>query len=60
MAGGGSVWVAASGAIFRIDPTTNRVTATAPVGSGAGCLGLTSKDVWVADPDDGTVTRLGG
>ena len=49
-AGGGALWVAGSDEISRIDPATDRVTATVPVGasgSGPGAVTVGAGAVWV-------------
>ena len=49
-AGGGALWVAGSNEVSRIDPATDRVTATIPVGvtgSGPGGVSFGAGAVWV-------------
>ncbi len=59
--GFGSVWLSKSEShcVLRIDPRTNRVVATIPVGAdpelGVG-IGLGS--VWIADPKDRSLTQI--
>ncbi|MEO6349889.1 MAG: ABC transporter substrate-binding protein [Candidatus Limnocylindrales bacterium] len=48
--GAGSVWVASGdGSVTRIDPQTNRVTATIDVGGSLSGIAATQDAVWVAD-----------
>lgn len=60
----GSFWVALehAGAVARIDPTTNAVLTTIPVGSvgpnGPLAVAESSGDVWVSVPADGKVVRV--
>ena len=60
----GSVWVKNLGAqpvatVSRIDPTTNTVTATIPVGAGAfGYLAAGDGSVWATNNDANTVSRI--
>jgi DNA-binding beta-propeller fold protein YncE len=67
--GGGSVWVAAPApfgqhaAVWRLDPSTVRVTQTTPLGKAIGFpptleISFGEGAVWVASYDAGTVTRL--
>jgi DNA-binding beta-propeller fold protein YncE len=56
-----AVWVynAEVGKLARIDPHTNKLVTTIPVGHGQeGALALGLGAVWVASPDEGTVTRI--
>ena len=55
-----AIWIHNSqrGTVVRVDPTTNRVVATIPVGHGVGDVGLTPGAVWVLNHDDYTVTRI--
>ncbi len=56
--GDGSVWVASSdGTVTRVDPTSNRVTATVDVGRSLSSIVVMDGSVWVADLD-GAVFRL--
>jgi WD40 repeat protein len=64
-----SVWVqsnaaSGSGILYRIDPATNRITATIPVGDpahstgyGGTVLAFSSDSIWTGD-SSGTVTRV--
>ena len=42
----------------RIDPATNEVTATIPVGRGAGAVVVGAGSVWVADQVDRAISRV--
>lgn len=55
-----AVWVhnAERGIVSRIDPKTNKVVATIPVGQGLGDVVLGPGAVWVATRDDDTVSRI--
>jgi streptogramin lyase len=47
------------GALVRLDTRTNRLIGRPlPVGPAPNALAVTSRDVWVADDTDGTVTRV--
>ena len=54
------MWVANSldGTVSRIDPQTNRVTATIPVGDGPAAIAVGAGGVWVANEFAGTVARI--
>jgi YVTN family beta-propeller protein len=54
-----AVWVTGLG-ITRIDPLTNMVSATIPVGSSSGLNGIAAGagSVWASSPSDGTVFRI--
>lgn len=60
----GSVWVKNHGAqpvatVSRIDPATNAVTATIPIGAGAfGYLAAGDGSVWATNNDANTVSRI--
>jgi len=56
-AGAGAVWVGAGSSTVRIDPTSNRVTATWPFGPGGGDLLAAQGALWVSQ-NDGTVLRV--
>ena len=63
-AGAGSLWIPTRGEsdafdqLARIDPGTDRVVATIPLGrSGAG-VAATDEAVWVTSPDDGILIRV--
>lgn len=71
--GAGSAWVAtqngggernvggvsfALGSLLRIDPSTNTVVATIPIGARPKAVVADDRDVWVTNFDDGTVTRI--
>jgi virginiamycin B lyase len=59
--GYGSVWLSksASHALLRIDPASNRVVATIPVGSDPELgIGVGFGAVWIADPKDHTLTQI--
>jgi DNA-binding beta-propeller fold protein YncE len=62
-AGGDAVWVAHTsesgpGLASKIDPRTNAVVATVPVGRGANGIVIDRGNVWVANQLDNTVTRI--
>jgi len=59
-AGDTAVWVHNSeqGTVSRIDPKTNLVVATIPVGHGLGDVRLEAGFVWVLNHDDGTVSKI--
>jgi YVTN family beta-propeller protein len=54
------VWVAdtLSDTLVRIDPTTNTVMTTIPVGSRPRGVAFGDGSVWVANSGDGTVSRV--
>ena len=57
--GEGSVWtVGDSGRLMGLSPTTNSVLRTVDVGAGAGAIAAGEGAVWVANPLNGTVTRV--
>lgn len=60
--GFGSVWVAVSqdtgGRLVRIDPATNRIIATIPIGSEPTGVVAAAGSIWVTSWDDGTLTRV--
>jgi YVTN family beta-propeller protein len=58
--GGGSGTPSEAGAdsLVRIDPKTNTVTRTLPVGRVAGSVAADQHDVWVTNEGDGTVWRI--
>src|SRR5262245_6880127 len=57
--GAGAVWVTeAGGTVAKIDPQTNAVEQTIPVGDGPESLAVSGKSVWVANSLDGTVSRI--
>jgi streptogramin lyase len=57
--GAGAVWFTTSeGSVLRVDPTTNRVAATIPVGTRAGAITTGDDTVWVAEPDAREVVRI--
>jgi DNA-binding beta-propeller fold protein YncE len=55
-----AVWVhnGAAGVLVRVDPRTNAVVATIPVGHGEGGVALGDGAVWVVNPVEGTVVRV--
>lgn len=55
-----AIWVhnGAAGTLVRIDPSTNTIVATIPVGHGEGGVALGNGAVWVANPAEGTVSRI--
>ena len=58
--GDGAVWVVdrADNAVVRIDPATNAVTTTIPVGGSPDGIAVGEGAVWVANSADGTVSRI--
>jgi ABC-type transport system substrate-binding protein len=57
--GGGSVWtVGDSGRLMGVSPATNSVLRSVDVGAGAGAVAAGEGAVWVANPLNGTVTRV--
>ena len=61
VAGEGAVWVKnhADQTVSRIDPATNTVTATIPIGAGAfGYLAAGEGSVWATNNDANTVSRI--
>jgi branched-chain amino acid transport system substrate-binding protein len=58
--GEGAVWVSSQldDTVSRIDPATNRLTDTVPVGAGASGVAVGLDAVWVANTIDGTVSRV--
>ncbi|MGZ4365788.1 MAG: protein kinase domain-containing protein [Gaiellaceae bacterium] len=58
--GAGSVWITAAGGgvLWRVDPTTNKLTATIPAGGGASGVAVGFGSVWVADAMSGTVNKI--
>jgi YVTN family beta-propeller protein len=61
-AGFGSVWVSAAQdtgqLLVRIDPETNKIVTSIPVGSGGGAIAVAAGSIWVVSYDDGTLTRV--
>jgi streptogramin lyase len=57
-AGFGSVWVAISGGLVRLDPATGAVTARISVGGRPWGVATGEGAVWVGNQSDGTVTRV--
>ena len=55
---GGSTPAAQGGRLLRIDPASNRVTDSVPVGDGPAAVAAGSGRVWVASYRDGTLWRL--
>lgn len=60
VAGAGSVWIAsdAKGVISRIDPATNRVTATIPTNAGAYYLAFGHDALWAVSSKGQTLQRI--
>ena len=44
--------------LIRIDPSTNEVVATIPVGKNPSAVAVGESGVWVANRDDGTASRI--
>jgi virginiamycin B lyase len=57
-AGFGSVWVAVSGGLVRLDPATGGVVARISTGRRPWGVAAGEGAVWVGDWNDGTVTRV--
>jgi virginiamycin B lyase len=57
-AGFGSVWVAVSGGLVRLDPATGAVVARISTGTRPWGVAVGEGAVWVGDWSDGTVTRV--
>ncbi len=58
LARGGSTPSDLAGRLLRIDPTSNRVNESMPVGDGAAAVAVGSGRVWVASYVDGTLWEL--
>jgi DNA-binding SARP family transcriptional activator/DNA-binding beta-propeller fold protein YncE len=60
VAADGSVWVTSPEAdvVFRVDPVTDTLVRTIPVGVGPTAITATGPDIWVANTMDGTVSRI--
>jgi streptogramin lyase len=58
--GAGAVWQAnfAGASLLRIDPTTNTVAATIPLGGEPEGVAVTDGAIWVAEHAEGTVLRI--
>src|SRR5579883_2001960 len=54
-----AVWVrnTAQATVVRVDPMTNKVVATIPVGHGVGPIQLGAGFLWVINHEDGTVSK---
>jgi hypothetical protein len=46
------------GVLIRIDPATNRIRSSIPIGRSATAVALGERSVWVADAANDTVTRI--
>jgi ABC-type transport system substrate-binding protein/class 3 adenylate cyclase len=58
-AGAGAVWVtSAEGSLVRLDPSTHSVQQTIGVGNGPQGVAVNGNDVWVANSQDRTVSRV--
>jgi YVTN family beta-propeller protein len=55
---GSSAAAVGANSVAIIDPRTNHVVGDVPVGSGPDALAVGAGGVWVANGDDGTVTRI--
>lgn len=55
-----AVWVHnfTAGTLLRVDPTTNRVMATIPIGAGSGHVALEAGFVWVLSREDSIVWKI--
>ena len=55
-----AVWIhnSAQATVVRVNPKTNQVVATIPVGHGLGDVRLGAGFVWVLNHDDGTVSKI--
>lgn len=56
--GGGGPPPKSGDMLVRIDPETSRVAATIPVGKNPSAVAADDRGVWVANRDDGTVSRI--
>jgi streptogramin lyase/tRNA A-37 threonylcarbamoyl transferase component Bud32 len=56
--GGGSASAGLDGRLLRIDPASNRVVGSTPVGDGADAVAVGDGRVWVASYRDGTLWQL--
>ena len=58
--GQNGVWVTSQldDTLSRIDPATNEITGTVPVGRGAAGVAVGAGSVWVANAVDGTISRV--
>ena len=56
----GSLWItyAATGRVYRVDPTTGRTVASIKVGPYPQALTFAAGNVWVADREDGAVREV--
>ena len=54
----GSIWVATGTEVDRVDPVSNRITASIQIGSGRSSIGAGPAGIWVCNYVDGTVARL--
>jgi YVTN family beta-propeller protein len=56
----GSIWVTspAGNVVYRVNPATDTVDQTIPVGSGPSAITASGSDIWVANTLDGTVSRI--
>jgi YVTN family beta-propeller protein len=59
-AGAGSVWATSpeKRTVYRIDPATRAITQTIRVGAGANGMAYDNGDLWVANAESGTVSRI--
>ncbi|MBB6124051.1 DUF6923 family protein [Sphingobium subterraneum] len=60
VAGAGSIWVASDqkGVVSRVDPATNRVTASIPVSPGSYYLAFGQGALWVVSSESATIQRV--
>jgi DNA-binding beta-propeller fold protein YncE len=58
--GGGSPLRLPLNAVGAIDPTTNKLVASIPVGHNPESIAAGGGSIWVANVDDGTITRIDG
>ena len=58
--GAGAVWLTAvfDDVVARLDPQTNTITMTVPVGAGSDGVAVGDGSVWVASSIAGEVTRI--
>lgn len=58
VAGPDAIWVKGDIRIYRIDPTTNQVTAEIPISTAGIGIAVTEGAIWIADFDRSQVLRL--
>ena len=58
---GDDLYVSTAGddTVDRIDATTGEIVDTIPTGAAPGGIAVTATDLWVANTEDDTVSRIG-